>query len=412
MPASQQMSAAQINALARQAIMARAQPMLQSIFSQTVTPANQGVLTIYPKNVGLITGFWVKVVTTVSNGSAVQVNLTDFGPSNVLSLIQFNDLNNNTRLQTTGWHLSTINSWRNRRPFASALIGENGNNTGIQTTGGSFQGQDSPLNVGSNWTAISAPKTIAASGTGTVTMWYYVPLAYNWQQADLRGAVYANVVNATMQLFLGFAGANGQGAVCVANGADSTQSMYVGNAGGSVAAVTLSSATVTVYQEYLDQLPLGNNGVLLPILDLATIYELKQTLVTAITAGVDFPYQYANFRQFLSTLAIYINTGSSGARGTGADINYWALQSANFTNLWKIEPALAAIAVRNHMACDLPPGAYFFDSRAKPIQTTQYGNMQLILNAITAASNPYMLVGVEDFAVVQTLSQAGSLAAS
>ena len=38
-------------------------------------------------------------------------------------------------------------------------------------------------------------------GTGTVTMWYYVPLAYNPdnpQMPDLRGAVYANVVNATM----------------------------------------------------------------------------------------------------------------------------------------------------------------------------------------------------------------------
>ena len=53
-----------------------------------------------------------------------------------------------------------------------------------------------------------------------------------------------------------------------------------------------------------------------------------------------------------------------------------------------------------------------FDSRNRPISTTQYGNMQLILNAASASSNPYSLVAVEDFALVQTLSMAGSLAAS
>src|SRR6202044_1975185 len=129
-------------------------------------------------------------------------------------------------------------------------------------------------------------------------------------------------------------------------------------------------------------------GVLLPILDLATIYEMKFTSLTAINAGVDFPYQYANFRDFLSTVAVYVNNGTTGARGVGADINYWALQSANFTNIWKMEPNLRALLARQHLDLDFPPGTYFFDSRDKPISTTQYGNMQLILNAITATNNP------------------------
>jgi len=88
------------------------------------------------------------------------------------------------------------------------------------------------------------------------------------------------------------------------------------------------------------------------------------------------------------------------------------LQSANFTNIWKIEPALSALMTRQMINVDMPPGFYYFESREKPISTTQYGNMQLILNAITAANNPYQLVAVEDFALVQTLSMAGSLAAS
>lgn len=413
------MSASQINGIARQAIKSRAVRMLQGIYSQTVTPANQPTLIINPRNVGLILGFWVKVVATITNPIAASaLTLTDFGGANILSQIQFNDLSNNTRIQTTGWHLNFINTWKTKQPFGASYIGPSGGNTGLQiattwpTT--TFQGIDADTNYGSNWTTNSAPPTIAQNGgTGTVTQWYYVPLAYNPdnpQNPDLRGAVYANVVNATMQLFLTFAGNNGV-QVASAYGTDSTQAVYL-VAANHAGTPTISSATVTVYQDYYDQLPVGNQGVLLPILDLATIYELKYTNVTAITSGQDYPYQYANFRDFLSTVAVYVNTAATGARGVGADINYWALQSANFTNIWKTEPALTALMSRRHIGADFPPGVYFFDSRNRPISTTQYGNMQLILNASTAGTGAYELIGVEDFALVQTLSMAGSLAAS
>lgn len=399
MGSTNQITPAQLNQLARAAIRARAVKMTQQIFSQSYSataPNNitqvQPVVNINPRNVGLILGFWVKVVTNIHNGSAVQINLTDFGPSNVLSQIQFTDLNNNIRIQTTGWHMGFLNSMKARRPFGTALV---------RTTG-----FDDPINYGANFTSnITAPATIAAAGDGVVTMWYWVPLAYS--DHDYRGAVYANVVNATMQLAFSF-----NPVPVVANATDSTSAMYVGNAAGSTAAAVISTSTVTVYQTYLDQLPVGQGGVLLPLLDLATIYEMKNTVLSAITPGQDFPYQYANFRDFVSTTAVYVNNGSTGARGTGADVNYWALQSANFTNIWKKEPALISLETRNHLQTDLPPGVYYFGSREKPISTVQYGNMELILNAVTAASNPYLLVGTEDFALVQTLSMAGSLAAS
>jgi hypothetical protein len=151
---------------------------------------------------------------------------------------------------------------------------------------------------------------------------------------------------------------------------------------------------------------------LLPILDLSTIYELKQTTQANIVAGQDFPYQYSNFRDFLSTIVGYVGNGTTGARAGGTDLNYIALQSANFTNIIKAEPALFALQTRQKLGVDFPPGFYYFDTRERPISTTQYGNMQLILNAITATNNPYELVAVEDFALVQMLSMAGSLAAS
>lgn len=394
-----QMTPAQINAIARAAIKARAVKMTQSIYANTFTASGTQnlatttpVINVIPRNVGLIKGFWVKLSATITNGSGVQIDLSDFGPANLLSQIQFNDLNNNTRIQTTGWHMAFLNAIKTRRPFGTSLV---------RTTG-----FDDPINFGSNWAQlISAPASIGAGSAGTVIMWFWVPLAYS--DDDLRGSVYANVVNATMQLNLSV-----NPTPVVANGADSTSAIYFGDIAGSVALARISAMTVTVYQEYLDQLPTSQNQVLLPVLDLATIYEMKNTLVTSVVANNDFPIQYSNFRDFLSTVAIYVNTGATGARGTGADINTWALQSANFTNIWKKEPGLIALQTRNHLQTDMPPGVYYFGSREKPISTVQYGNMQLVLNALTAGAGAYILMGFEDFALVQTLSMAGSLAAS
>jgi P3 major capsid protein len=406
---AQQLNPAQINQIARAAIKARAVAMLQQIYSVTFgaaanttdVSALNPVVNVAPRNVGLIRGFWVKIVAIINNQSGQTATLSDFGPANLLTQIQFNDLNNNTRIQTTGWHVDFVNSIKARRPFGTSLIrGGSGSTTG---------GFDSPINYGSNWSGnISAPATIASAASAansTVTMWWYVPLAYSAD--DLRGSIYANVVNATMQLNLTF-----NPHVGVLATADSTNAVYTLAAGATASAFVVAQATVTVYQDYLDQLPVGQSGVILPVLDLATIYELKNTATIGMVANQDFPVQYANFRDFVSTFAVYVNNGSTGARGVGLDVNYFALQSANFTNIWKTEPALISLRTRNHLQTDFPPGVYYFGSREKPISTTQYGNMQLVLNAITATSNPYMLMAYEDLAVVQTLSMAGSLAAS
>jgi hypothetical protein len=394
--ATQAAQLAAINAAARKAIQQNAIAMEQNIFSQTGLTQQQ--VNVIPRNVGLITGFWVKVQATVVNGSAVQIDLTDLGPSNILSQIQFYDLQNNIRIQTPGWHLNMVNSLRARRPFGTAFI----KGTGI----------DSPINYGSNWaqeiglTVAGASTThIAAGATGILTMWYWVPIAYSEQ--DLRGCIYANVLNATMQLNLSLPGAYGV-SLAVANATDSTQAVFVGDVAGSVALVTATYA-ITVYQRYFDQLPTSSQGVLLPVTDMATLYELKQTVQTAIPANQDFGFQYPNFRDFISTTIIYVNTAAGGLRGVGADINYWALQAANATYIWKDEPALVALKTRNMLGTDMPPGCYYFPSRNRPISTTQYGNMQLVLNAATAAIGAYQLIGVEDFALQQMLSMAGSL---
>lgn len=385
---SNQPSPQQINYAARGLVAARAVRMTQQIYSQTVTPSSQSTVNVIPRNVGLIMGFWIKVVATISNttGGAVAITPTNFGASNVLRMIQFTDLNNNIRVQVPGWYLNFLNTIKGRTPYGHSFL--NTSHDGINTSG----------SYGANWTVINEPASIADAGTGAVTMWYYCPLAYT--DGDYRGAVYANVVNATMQLALTI-----NTTPVVPSASDTTLGVYTAAAGAGAN----TSTTITVYQDYLDQLPYGNNGPVLPILDLSTIYELKQTIFTGMTSGQDFPMQYANFRDFLSTIAVYYN---GSARAAGSDINYWSLQSANFTNLWKLEPSLVALRSRALINSDLPLGCYYFGSRNRPIATTQYGNMELVINTITAGATAYTLVGYEAFAMVNTITQAGSLPSS
>ncbi|HMD54683.1 MAG TPA: hypothetical protein VKJ65_09060, partial [Phycisphaerae bacterium] len=374
----------------------------------------QPVINVIPRNVGLIKGFWVKLVCSILNPDGTDSSdLTDFGPANLLSQIQFNDLNNNTRIQTSGWHMSFLNSIKARRPFGSSLISDSvypsvpgGTQTGVQTPMNFGAGMVGTIAAVGNDAGTPTPgaSAITAGEVGTLTMWYYIPLAYS--QDDLRGAIYANVVNATMQLNLTL-----NPSIGALPGADATLAVYQGATGQTAKNLNVQT-TVSVHQEYWDQLPIGKGGVLLPILDLATIYEMKNTVFASMTQGQDFPMQYPNFRDFLSTSLVYVNTGAGGVRAYGGDINYWALQSANFTNIWKMEPGLIATMLRNHLWTDPPKGWYYFGSRQKPISTVQYGNMELVLNANVAGTGCYALVGYEDFALVQTLSQAGSLAAN
>jgi hypothetical protein len=166
---------------------------------------------------------------------------------------------------------------------------------------------------------------------------------------------------------------------------------------------------VTVYQHYVDQLPIGQNGQpILPVMDLSTIYELKNTTLTGMTANQDYPIPYANFRSFLSTIAVYDNAGTLNV---GTDVNYWAQQSANFTNIFKMTAEETALMTRVRNGVDYPAGVYYFDHRRRPLNTIQYGNIELVLNPSSVGSGASILAGFESFAMINVISGAGSLPA-
>lgn len=383
--ATASLTPAQQNATAESLILSNAVDRVQQIYTSTsAATTNNGLFTVTPRNVGLIRGFIVDVIASVSNSAGGTATLTKLGAANILSQVSFTDLQNNVRIQTSGWHLHFINTARAMRPF------------GI----GYSIAPNPPVAYGSNFGETSAPATLAASATGTVVMRYYVPIAYG--QSDLRGAIFANVVNASMSL-----GLQVNPAAFVASG-DATLGVYSGSAGAAASLGGITNVTVNVYQHYLDQLPMTQNGPVLPMVDISTAYELKNTQVSGITANQDFPVSYSNFRTFMSTFAVFDNGGTLNA---GSDVNYWALESANYTNIWKVSPQENALFSLLANGVDWPIGTYYFNHRNRPINTSQFGNMQLILNASTVNTGAQLLVGYEDFSVLNTLNNAGSLAA-
>lgn len=387
-------SPAQQNMMNRSLVLAQSVNMTQSVFTQTIFPASNPVVNIQPRGVGLVKRFIIEISGTINNSGTAVANLTDFGLANILSNVIYTDPNNNQRHNTTGMHLALVATAKRRRPYGASLQCNtaDGNNLSQVT--------NAPP---ASWGVFQAPQTIAAAGNGTFRVVYELPLSYS--DHDLRGAVYANLVNATQNIQLTL-NAN----PIVAGAADNTFSVYSGASG---AAGTITSATINVYQVYLDQIPTNAQGSpILPGIDLSTIYQLKNTNFTAISQGQAFYMGYNNFNSFVSTFSIYNNNGQSTGREYGADITFWALVAANLTNIWQIDPLLAAQLSRDHIQSDLPAGCYYFPSREKPILTNQYGNIQLALTPSAASAGAYVQNMWEYFASLNVASSGGSLASS
>jgi hypothetical protein len=378
----------QANSMARQMVLTQAQNMVQSVYTTTVSnggtiSTSNNTLSFNPRMVGLLKRFVVEVTATVTNtGSVTALTRSKLGPANVLSNVQLSDLSNNLRHNTSGAHLHLLSTAKRNKPFGSAVVA---------TTG-----MDSPVAFGNVTGIMSAPASIAAGATGTVNWCYEIPVTYS--DNDLRGAIWLGVTGQTMNVQLSL---NPQ--FVVASG-DATFAGYSGNTG------TLSGVTINVYQHYLDQLPYGKTGPVLPVVDMSTLYMLNQTTNTAIVQAQDYPIPYANFRDFLSTIAVVDN---GGTLYPSTDVNYVSLTAANFTNFFKIDPTLISLRSRSHIGCDFPAGVHYFDHRHRPVSTNQYGNMELIFNlgngTQALASGSSIFTMYEMFAMVNLIGQAGSL---
>jgi len=116
-----QMQALQNNMDARNLIVAKAVKMTQNIFSTTFNPQSLLQFNVPFRNVGLVLGFWVDLAVSAADPTSTNVyTLTALGPANLVKQFIVTDLNNNTRIQTTGWHVHFVNTAKKGAPFCVA----------------------------------------------------------------------------------------------------------------------------------------------------------------------------------------------------------------------------------------------------------------------------------------------------
>lgn len=369
-----------MNNQARAYVLANAREMFQQVAQFTPqAPIVGQVINIPLRNVGLVKRLLVEVSANVTQGAAETQNLSKWGLANFFSNINVTDLSNYQRINTAGWHLTALATLRRQGAYGAAYL------------------NDSPINFGSNFLVQNSPASITT--VKPVRFFYELPMAYS--DTDLRGAIYSAVVNATWNLQLTI-----NPSFFVATGADATLAAYQSS---TAQLGVLSNVVITVYQVYLDQLPFVGNNPVLPLFDLSTGYLIINTNQVGLTVNQDFPIQYPNFRQILSTMFIYDN---GGTLNPGTDIASIGIQAANLVFLYKTDPFAVALRVRNTIGDDFPPGSYCLETRMQPINTTAYGNMQLVINPTVVNANANVLMGLEMLGIINQVANAGSLAAN
>jgi P3 major capsid protein len=391
--AAPKISPAQANQMARQLILRGGQvgsvyypPALDVWQPQNpILPSSPGpgsVITMYLRNVGLVKRLVLRFAATVTAGAVSQQNLTAWGLANFVSNVTFFDLGNNQRINSTGWHLTALASAKRRRPFGAAY-----------TT-------DTPFGYGNNNNRVQfAPASIAANGNSPIVFQLEIPFVKN--DMDLRGSIFADVTQATMQIQITL-----NPNMFVASTADATLAMYQ-SAGADLA--TLSGLTVQMYQNYLDALPRQPNGTpILPSLDIGTAYLLNSTSSGLPVANQDNGVAFVNARSYESVFFAYDNNGTLNINGT--DLNYVALQSANFTNIINMDGRMLGLTDRNVLGDDFARAMYYLDFRHRPIDTNQFGNMQLVINPNNVGgAAAVFLYGWEAFGIIGLVNQGGSI---
>lgn len=373
------------NLQARQFVLANAINAWQQTFQQTYTTGMGTVISVPLRNVGLQKRVMVQVQATVSGTSSGPTHtLTTLGVSTFFSNVLLTDLSNQTRINTPSWHLTTVASAKRKLAFGSA----------IKTAS-----LDTPFGYGASYTnTIYAPSTITSTAaSNNVFAFFEVPITYS--DTDLRGGIYANVVNATYNLQLTV-----NPSLLLATGVDASFGMYQSSSG---VVATLPSFTITLFQNYLDQIPVIGGSPVLPALDISTAYLFNQTQFGGLVVNTPNPLPYPNYRDVLSTTVIY-DDNSSLNTGKVTPIQ---IQTANYTNLINVNEQVASLWNRNRMQDDFPPGVYYLDHRDRPISTVQFGNMALNLTPTTVTnSSSAFYVGYEMLTIINQVTNAGSLA--
>ena len=392
--AAPQMSIGQQNALIRSVILrggnlgginfppaVSMSQQLNPILPGSIVPGS--ILTVPLRNVGLVKRLILEISGTITAGASSTQTLAPLGLANLISNVQFIDLGNQTRINSTGWHLNVVSTAKRRRVYGAAFTSDTPNGFG---------------NV--NNRTMYAPASISANASTTFRLMLEIP--FTRDDTDLRGAIYGDVTNAVMQVQVQF-----NPTMFVTSAQDPTLAVY--QSGGTDLA-TLSGVSVQANQMYLDQLPRNpkTGGPYLPPLDIGTAYLLNNTPGGLPVAGQDNGYAFVNARSYMSCAFIFDNAGTLNVNGS--DLNYVAIRSANFTNILQYDGPMLALMERDLIGDDFPKGMHFLPFWDRPINTDQYGNMQIVLNpSSVGGASATFLFGWEAYGIIGQVNQGGSL---
>jgi hypothetical protein len=285
-------------------------------------------------NTGLLTRIRLYVTALYTVGTHVTA-ATDFAPYNFIKRIKLVDFDGTTRVDCSGFQLWQVNSRRYKTPY------------GLNAEG---------------LTAVSAaPSAPVTATTDTSLHWVEIPLAID-PERDLRGAMLAQTTVGEMQLVIEWA----------TTFQNATQNMDYPFYVSSSSTVGTTSTSVEVYQDYLQPVALGN-VVPIPPIDVMTVYEISSLRSSDnLAANAEKLFNFPNQRAVIAAHLQYVADGANSGSITG----FRLLANGSQT----IEEMTLARQLQNQrlmLHSDLVAGAYIFDYSAKPIQTAQYGNVQL-----------------------------------
>ena len=399
------------NMAIRQNILANAIPVFQNVRSgniPTYTPGSPSSWTVLASNVGLLRRFWLELNLTVATAATGQtLTLTPFGLANLLSNVQFIDQNNRLRINTTGAHLHLAASQKRRRPFGGAITNAQGANAMSGMTGYPTMvvagGSDS--NFGINFPVQLANAVAVNDTTWHYTFVYEIPVVNSNQ--DLTGAVYANQTTSNNQLQFTL-----NPNVFAPFQTDPFNSVWTVAESIATSAPTLSG-TWTLYQDFLDQLPVDNTGFAqLPPIDIA--YALCYQMINpgVMVQGQDNLYPLPPFNVYQDLMLFWDNYAAANYASApvppGADVNYIKVQISNTYILLQQDPLVNAVKTRNLIGADMPAFAstteytpngavYDLDFRHKPLSVNQLSSTNIVFNpkTVNSSGNQSLQIGQE-----------------
>lgn len=355
---------AQQNLFARQALIGSGLHMTKRLQPQE---GNLGDTIRVPlERMGVLTGITLNVTLPVSVTAAA--TQSPFGAYSLLKSVKYTDYAGIDRVSTSAYDLHLMNGFKGGRmlnsanAFSDTLSGEGDLNTNI----------------------LSLPTAVAE---GEINFSIRIPIAYD-PKSDLRGAVLSQTVYGDHYV-----------TVDVAKLLVSTDAMAAPYTAGTVDVTTGGKITIEAYQDYI----MPQNGVAnLPMIDLSTIYAVEGNYqdTANISAGQSKYINWPNSRAILSAIHAFNNGGSGVINET--DVSQITLLGNSNTNIRELSPRLLRNRMRYMMGGDVASGVYYMDSRAQPVTTQIYGNVQSKFDIQTVNANAYIRSQYESFYMAGT----------